>query len=79
MELRDKVSEWTPKEQITSINNKKDAIDQGVMEEDAISALINLGYKSQAAKDAIDRVISEGGENKSLDVILKKALKVLAM
>ena len=79
LELRDKVSEWTSKEQITFINNKKDAIDQSVMEEDAISALINLGYKSQAAKDAIDRVISEGGENKSLDVILKKALKVLAM
>jgi len=79
LELRDKVSGWTSKEQITFINNKKDAIDQSVMEEDAISALINLGYKSQAAKDAIDRVISEGGENKSLDVILKKALKVLAM
>jgi len=47
--------------------------------EDALSALINLGYKNQVVNDALDRVFREeyAGEM-SLDVILKKTLKMLA-
>ena len=78
LELRDKVSEWTVMEQAKHIENYQDEIDARIIEEDAISALINLGYKSQAAKEAIDHVIAAGGIDKSLDVILKKALKILA-
>lgn len=79
LELRDKVTEWTSKDKVASPENEQETIDQNVMEEDAISALINLGYKSQAAKDAVDRVVSAGGEGRPLDVILKEALKILAM
>jgi len=80
LELRDKISELNSKENINYVNNISDKIESDILEEDAISALMNLGYKSQAAKDAIVRVISEEyGVNKSLDVILKEALKMLAM
>jgi len=80
LELRGKVSELTSKEKINYVENINDKINNNVIEEDAISALINLGYKSQASKDAIERVISEEyGVSKSLDVILKEALKMLAM
>jgi len=79
LELRDKISEWKQDGQVKNIEDKQDMIDKSVIEEDAISALINLGYKNQAAKDAIDKVMSEDHENNSLDVILKEALKMLAM
>jgi len=80
LELRDKISELNSKENINYVKNISDKIESDILEEDAISALMNLGYKSQAAKDAIVRVISEEyGVNKSLDVILKEALKMLAM
>ncbi len=79
LELRDKISEGKPKEQESDIENRRELIDKGLIEEDAVSALINLGYKNQAAKDAIEKVMSEHSENKPLDVILKEALKRLAI
>lgn len=75
LELRDKVSEYQSKEQANYAENKKN---NNMLAEDAISALINLGYKNQLAKAAIDRILAEGKENNSMDVILKKALKMLA-
>jgi len=80
LELRDKISEWKPKEgSVKHIEDRKAMINKSIIEEDAMSALINLGYKNQDAKDAIDKVMSEDHENNSLDVILKEALKMLAM
>ena len=46
---------------------------------DALSALINLGYKSQTAKSALDSIISDSAESLTLDVLLKKTLKILAV
>jgi Holliday junction DNA helicase RuvA len=74
LELRDKVSEYQSKEQASYAENKNNHM----LAEDAISALINLGYKNQSAKAAIDRILAEGIEHNSMDVILKKALKMLA-
>lgn len=45
---------------------------------DALSALINLGYKSHTVKKALDTVFRETVEPLSLDVLLKEALKVLS-
>lgn len=53
------------------------ALDDG-MKEDALSALVNLGYKSQTAGDALDKVCREHPEGLTLDILLKKALKALA-
>jgi len=46
--------------------------------EDALSALINLGYKGQAATSALEKSISGCTEPLSLEELLKKTLKILA-
>ena len=48
------------------------------VKEDALSALVNLGYKGSSARDAVERIMREGPEPLSLDGILKKALRILA-
>jgi len=53
------------------------AADAG-MKEDALSALVNLGYKNQTAEDVLDKVCREHPEGLTLDILLKKALKALA-
>jgi holliday junction DNA helicase RuvA len=46
--------------------------------EDALSALVNLGYKSNVAKDALDKVLRSSDEEVGMDTLLKKTLKILA-
>jgi Holliday junction DNA helicase RuvA len=48
------------------------------MREDALSALVNLGYKSVMAKKIIDRVMDESPGTLNLDELLKQALKGLS-
>jgi Holliday junction DNA helicase RuvA len=48
------------------------------MIDDVLSALINLGYKNQRAREVLDKIINEANETLTLDVLLKKALKILA-
>jgi Holliday junction DNA helicase RuvA len=51
----------------------------GHLKEDALSALINLGYKANLAKDAVDQIIQEGEQLPAIDQVLKKALKILSV
>lgn len=49
--------------------------------EDAVSALVNLGYKSPLAKEAVKRVLkSRNGESEPLGIgeLIKESLKVLS-
>lgn len=46
--------------------------------DDALSALLNLGYKRAVAKNAVDAVMRELGETPSLEVVLTEALKKLS-
>jgi len=39
--------------------------------EDALSALVNLGYKSNVAKDALDKVLRASEEELGMDQLLK--------
>jgi holliday junction DNA helicase RuvA len=48
------------------------------VKEDALSALVNLGYKGSSARDVVERIMKEAPELISLDRILKKALRILA-
>ena len=51
----------------------------GMIKEDALSALVNLGYKQQRINDVLEQVLRDTAvENTSLDIILKKSLKILA-
>jgi Holliday junction DNA helicase RuvA len=50
-----------------------------LIKEDALSALVNLGYKEQRINDVLEEVLRDHeAESASLDVILKKSLKILA-
>lgn len=48
------------------------------VKEDALSALVNLGYKGSAVKEMVDRIMREASEPPSLDQLLKRVLKTLA-
>jgi len=76
IELRDKAMKLTSDEVVGEPGGKMTADE--LMKEDAMSALINLGYKSHKVREILDRVINETKEALTLDVLLKKALKILA-
>lgn len=48
------------------------------VKDDALSALVNLGYKGQMVKDVVERILKEAPEALPLDRLLKQALRVLA-
>jgi holliday junction DNA helicase RuvA len=48
------------------------------LQEDALSALVNLGYKKATAKAALERIIEDSSDEKTLEQILKSVLKYLA-
>jgi holliday junction DNA helicase RuvA len=52
--------------------------DEDAMKDDALSALVNLGYKRAVAKNVIDKLISVSSAKMSLDVLLKEALRTLS-
>jgi Holliday junction resolvasome RuvABC DNA-binding subunit len=47
------------------------------MRDDAISALVNLGYQKAGAEKAVKTAIDEGGEL-SVELILRRSLRRLA-
>ena len=75
LELKEKVlkkmiTEQTPE---TGIQNRQDDI-----MEDVLSALVNLGYKNNVARDALDKAVRSSEEELEMDKLLKKTLKFLA-
>jgi Holliday junction DNA helicase RuvA len=50
----------------------------GSINEDAVSALVNLGYKRVEAFGAVARVTQRLGENAALDAVIKAGLQELA-
>jgi holliday junction DNA helicase RuvA len=48
------------------------------VQDDALSALVNLGYRPAAATDAIERIVRGAQMPLSLDGLLKQALRILA-
>lgn len=49
-----------------------------MIRDDALSALLNLGYKNNVAKDALDKVWRSSDGKLGMDELLKKALKILS-
>lgn len=68
LELRDKVAEMAAER----------AVPSGLtpVQEDVLSALLNLGYQRAAAEKAVDRAMAQDGAA-SFDTLLKRALKLL--
>lgn len=48
------------------------------IQDDALSALLNLGYRAPVAKEAIERALKGESSGLSLDRLLKEALRILA-
>jgi holliday junction DNA helicase RuvA len=48
------------------------------VKDDALSALVNLGYKGSAVKEVVDRIMREAPDAPSLDQLLKRVLRTLA-
>ncbi len=48
------------------------------VKEDALSALINLGYKNATARDVIEKIMKDTTEIPALDLLLKSALQQLS-
>lgn len=75
LELRDRVIKMAPQEtrEEAKVGRTLDAV-----REDALSALVNLGYKKSVAKLVLDRILEETGDGISLEEVLKRALKELS-
>ena len=76
LELKEKVIKKMIAENIPATDTEHKASE--IVKEDALSALVNLGYKSNAAKDALDKVLQAAEQELAMDQLLKKTLKILA-
>ena len=52
--------------------------EKDIIKEDALSALVNLGYKNNIAQDALDKVMNELTTDLAMEQILKRTLKILS-
>ena len=75
VELRDKVSTFVLSQDVAipAVQTADEA-----MIEDALSALVNLGYKKGLAKRAIDEAQQRLQEEATLEILLKESLRSLA-
>lgn len=76
LELKEKIAKKITLEQSPAAGEQQKGDE--MIREDVLSALINLGYKNNSAKDALDKVLQMTEEKLSLDALLKKTLKILA-
>jgi Holliday junction DNA helicase RuvA len=76
LELKEKVIKKMIAEHIPAADTHRKNTD--IIKEDALSALVNLGYKSNIAKDALEKVLQSAAEGLAMDQLLKKTLKILA-
>jgi holliday junction DNA helicase RuvA len=76
LELKEKVIKKMTMEQIPAMDDQYKAGE--MIKEDVLSALVNLGYKDNTAKNALDKVMQLSKEDLTLDQLLKKTLKILA-
>ncbi|MFZ1119476.1 MAG: Holliday junction branch migration protein RuvA [Candidatus Binataceae bacterium] len=81
-ELRDKTAELklVASERVEELDGAADGAEGGAAElDDAVSALVNLGYKPIQARRAVDAAAARGGGAKrELEVIIRESLAVLS-
>jgi len=76
LELKEKVIKKMMLEETPVADDQYQASE--MIMEDALSALVNLGYKSNVARDALDKARRSSNEEIGMDTLLKKTLKILA-
>ncbi len=75
LELREKASKLKGEQQ--PMARPFIAMKEEGLYEDAVSALVNLGYSVKSARESVDRA-SDGAKDITLESLIKKALSVLA-
>ena len=75
LELRDKALKLFNQGMAPQVRTDSPGTD---LRDDALSALINLGYKSPVAGEVLDNLIRQSPEGLTLDLLLKNALKALS-
>ena len=73
LEMRDKMGHLTLDSEIIN-----DSISQNGLFDDALSALVNLGYKKSQAEQALKKVCPEGEPEDSIEDLIKKSLNLLS-
>ena len=73
LEMRDKMDGISLDSDI-----QKDSIPQNGLFDDALSALVNLGYKKNQAEQTLKKVYPEGDVGDSIEDIIKKSLNLLS-
>ena len=76
LELKEKVVKKMMMDESPGAGVVHDAGD--IIAEDVLSALVNLGYKNNVAKDALDKAIRSSDGEMVMDQLLKKTLKIIA-
>ena len=76
LELKEKVIKKMIAENIPAADHQQK--EGEIVKEDVLSALVNLGYKSNVAKEALDKALQTADGELALDQLLKKTLKNLA-
>lgn len=76
LELRDKLVKLDGEAARGGVRDKAGSLDN--LREDALSALVNLGYKKSTAKTILDRVFDDSPGLISLEEALKKALQMMS-
>jgi Holliday junction DNA helicase RuvA len=76
LELKEKVLKKMMAEAMPAVDNQE-RINE-LIKEDVLSALINLGYKSNVAVNALDKVLQVSAKEISMEQLLKKTLKILS-
>jgi Holliday junction DNA helicase RuvA len=73
LELKDMVS-------VIAVPSGGGGVEAGVsgLDDDVLSALTNLGYKSARAREAVRKAMADAGEGAGFEELLKAALKILS-
>ncbi len=71
VELKDRVVKISAVETLSEVEDEP-------IKEDALSALINLGYKSATAQKAVDEAFEKFEDERTLELLLTESLKILS-
>ena len=73
LEMRDKMSGLS-----LEFTSTKDSIPQNGLFDDALSALVNLGYKKSQAEQTLKKVWEDGETERPIEDLIKKSLNLLS-
>lgn len=77
LELKDKI-EFIVEDTQPSAVSRQLSVRRDPLFEDAVSALVNLGYKKGMAEDAVKQARGRQGEKTDIEGLIKESLKILS-